>query len=116
MVLERSNHYDFRRYTKESHSKSVWADSLRFIDSYGRSEVPEGKSEIWKEAADGIVYGDGYPQEDYFQVRKVYSPIVVKTKKLNGKLGVANDFNIEVENRFDFISLNGYKIKWKFAM
>ncbi len=41
----------------------------------------EGKSEIWKEAADGIVYGDGYPQEDYFQVRKVYSPIVVKTKK-----------------------------------
>lgn len=100
--------------TQKNHIlKSVWADSLRFIDSYGRSEVPEGKSEIWKEAADGIVYGDGYPQEDYFQVRKVYSPIVVKTKKLNGKLGVANDFNIEVENRFDFISLNGYKIKWK---
>ena len=79
--------------TQKNHIlKSVWADSLRFIDSYGRSEVPEGKSEIWKEAADGIVYGDGYPQEDYFQVRKVYSPIVVKTKKLNGKLGVANDF------------------------
>ena len=31
--------------TQKNHIlKSVWADSLRFIDSYGRSEVPEGKS------------------------------------------------------------------------
>lgn len=86
MVLERSNHYDFRRYTKESHSKSVWADSLRFIDSYGRSEVPEGKSEIWKEAADGIVYGDGYPQEDYFKYER-YILRLLSRQKIKREIG-----------------------------
>ena len=93
--------------------KSVWVDSIRFMDSYGRSKVADGKSELWKEATDGIVYGDGYPQEDYFLVRKVYSPVVVSTGSLKAQLGVLNRFEIGIENRFDFISLHGYKMNWK---
>ena len=92
--------------------KSVWLDSLRFIDSYGRSKVAEGKVEVWKEAADGLVYGNGYPQEDYFMVRKVYSPVVIKDTILTGELGKENQFDLKIENRFDFISLNGYRLNW----
>jgi beta-galactosidase len=93
--------------------KSVWIDSMRFMDSYGRSEVAEGKREVWKEAADGIVYGDGYPQEDFYEVRKVYSPVIINTDKLNAKSGASNVFDLDIESRFDFISLHGYKIDWK---
>ena len=93
--------------------KSVWIDSLRFMDSYGRTKVAEGKRELWKEAADGIVYGDGYPQEDYFQVRKVYSPVIIHTEKLNARPGASNTFELELESRFDFISLHGYRMNWQ---
>lgn len=93
--------------------KGVWIDSNRFMDSYARSNVPDGKAEIAKEGADGIVYGDGYPQEDYFLVRKVYSPVVIEAENLTGELGVSNHFKIEAENRFDFISLHGYRMNWQ---
>ena len=30
-----------------------------------------------KEGTDGVVYGDGYPQEDYFELAQVYTPVYV---------------------------------------
>ncbi|MGC4235268.1 MAG: glycoside hydrolase family 2 TIM barrel-domain containing protein [Niabella sp.] len=63
--------------------------------------------------ADGIVYANGYPQEDFYLVRKIYSPVQVLTDNLPVNFGKENIFEIELVNRFDFISLNGYKINWK---
>ncbi len=93
--------------------KSVRLDSIHYIDCYGKSTADGDKREIWKEAADGIVYGDGYPQEDFYLVRKVYSPVVITTEKLNGHVGKTNSAELTIENRFDFRSLNGYTLNWK---
>ena len=89
--------------------KGVRIDSVRYIDSYGLNPLPNGLTEKGKEGADGIVYGDGYPQEDYFELAQVYTPAYIseKIKVESEKLEVT------VENRFDFISLHGYGIKWQ---
>ena len=50
---------------------------------------------------DGIVYSDRTPQVDYWQVRKVYSPVQIGPAELLFTAG-PNPLAIEVENRFDF--------------
>ena len=89
--------------------KGVRIDSLRYIDCFGLNPLLEGMTEKNKEGTDGVVYGDGYPQEDYFELAQVYTPAYiseefrVKSEKLE----------VDVENRFDFISLHGYSIQWQ---
>lgn len=82
-------------------TQGVWIDSLRYLDSFGN------------QGTDGIVYANGFPQEDFFQVRKVYSPIVVLTDSLNVNTSAPASLKVEIENRFDFITLNGYSIDWE---
>lgn len=89
--------------------KGVRIDSLRYIDNYGLNPVPENRHEKGKEGADGIVYGDGYPQEDYFELAQVYTPVYIDSE-VNMKDGVCK---VEVENRFDFINLHGYSLQWQ---
>jgi len=60
---------------------------------------------------DGIVYSNRHPQSDYWLVRKVYSPIWISTDEIDLQEG-KQEINIEVENRFDFISLDGFTCKW----
>lgn len=91
--------------------KGVRIDSVRYIDNYGLNPVPEGRNEIGKEGADGIVYGDGYPQEDYFELAQVYTPVGLTPS--TSRTEKVSDFLVEVENRFDFISLHGYSIDWQ---
>ena len=88
--------------------KGARIDSLRYIDSYGLNPIAKGTTER-KEGTDGIVYGDGYPQEDYFELAQVYTPVYISEKL------IVNSEKLEaaVENRFDFISLHGYSIKWQ---
>ncbi len=81
-------------------TQGVWIDSVRYMDTFG------------DQGTDGVVYADGYPQEDFFQVRKVYSPVVVLTDTLNVSTSSSANLELEVENRFDFISLHGYKMNW----
>ncbi|WOG19181.1 glycoside hydrolase family 2 TIM barrel-domain containing protein [Bacteroides thetaiotaomicron] len=81
--------------------QGAWIDPTRFLDSFGNN------------GTDGIVYADGYPQEDYFLVRKVYSPVVITTDKLSACSGTDKTFEVKLENRFDFISLHGYKLNWQ---
>lgn len=89
--------------------KGVRIDSLRYMDSYGMNPVPEGVVERGKEGSDGVVYGDGYPQEDYFELAQVYTPVYIRPDcQFAGTEAV-----VEVENRFDFIPLHGYCIQWK---
>ena len=89
--------------------KGLRIDSVRYIDCYGLNPLPNGLTEKGKEGSDGVVYGDGYPQEDYFELAQVYTPVFI-----SGEFRVESlEFATAVENRFDFISLHGYSIRWQ---
>lgn len=96
-LLRRRTQEDFLR---DSIPMGVWLDSLRYLDSHN------------DRGTDGIVYADGYPQEDYWQLRKVYSPVVVKENELGVGTGKQH-IGLTVENRFDFIALAGYRCNWQ---
>ena len=101
--------------------KGVRIDSLRYIDCFGLNPLPNGLTEKGKEGTDGVVYGDGYPQEDYFELAQVYTPVFISVKGIVNREKFLETFGtsdkgraaIAVENRFDFISLHGYSIKWQ---
>jgi len=89
--------------------KGVRIDSQRYIDCFGLNPLPDGMTEKAKEGTDGVVYGDGYPQEDYFELAQVYTPMYISEEwKVE-----SGEFASVVENRFDFITLNGYSIRWQ---
>jgi beta-galactosidase len=77
----------------------VWPDATRYYDTGGNGGM------------DGIVYSDRTPQTDYWQVRKVYSPIQIKERTLETGPGLQR-LNLTVENRFDFRALTGFKLAW----
>ncbi len=78
----------------------VWPDANHYYDT----DLNQG--------ADGIVYSDRTPQTDYWQVRKVYSPVQVQERSLTVRPG-AQTIALHVENRFDFRSLAGLDFKWE---
>jgi beta-galactosidase len=78
---------------------AVWPDARHYYATSGN------------QGTDGIVYSDRTPQTDYWQVRKVYSPIQIALDGLTVTAG-RNQLGIPVENRFDFRSLAGCKLEW----
>ena len=78
----------------------VWPDA----DHYYDTDLNQG--------ADGIVYSDRTPQTDYWQVRKVYSPVQIQERNLTVRPG-AQTIALHVENRFDFRSLAGLDLQWE---
>ncbi len=87
------------RKSVENADLMVWLDEHRYFDTNGYYAV------------DGIVYSDRTPQTDYWQLRKVYSPVQVLEKSLPVKPG-AQTVLLHVENRFDFRTLAGVKLHW----
>ncbi len=78
---------------------NVWPDATHYYDSHGNQGM------------DGIVYSDRTPQVDYWQVRKVYSPVQITTSER--KLGDHSDeLTARLENRFDFRTLAGCKVEY----
>lgn len=77
----------------------VWLDEHRYFDTRGFFGM------------DGLVYSDRTPQVDYWQVRKVYSPVQIRVPEIFVK-GGKQEVSIPIENRFDFRSLDGIKLKW----
>jgi beta-galactosidase len=77
----------------------AWADATHYYDTSGNSGM------------DGIVYSDRTPQTDYWQVRKVYSPLQIKERSLSVASGT-QVVALHLENRFDFQSLQGLKLAW----
>ncbi len=80
-------------------SNYVWLDSRHYYDTNQLDGV------------DGIVYSNRTPQVDFWQVRKVYSPVWVAETRAAVKSG-AQPVTLHVENRFDFRSLTGMKLVW----
>ena len=78
---------------------AVWPDAQHYYDTAGNLGM------------DGIVYSDRTPQVDFWQVRKVYSPVQIAGTNLRVQPG-ANQLTLQVENRFDFRSVQGLTLAW----
>ena len=81
--------------------QGVWLDKDHYLDNFGNN------------GTDGIVYATGYPQEDYYVVRKVYSPVQVLTDSLSAAAGKQSKLELLLSNRFDFKALEGYQLRWQ---
>ena len=83
--------------------QGVWLDSTTYYDSYN------------DKGTDGIVFANRYPQEDYYQLRKLYSPIWVEDSSLTiatrRETGIKR-ISFVVNNRYDFTGLRGYTCCW----
>lgn len=81
----------------------VWPDKTHYYDT--------GKID----GMDGLVYSDRRPQTDYYETRKVYSPVYIPETTLD--IGKDTDaFLIHIENRHDFRPLSGFQLKWSFEI
>ena len=67
---------------------------------------------------DAVGYGpwgpiDGWrrPKPEYWDMKKIYSPIQLITKKLTP----ANRFEIALENRYTYLNLSDLKISWRYG-
>lgn len=85
------------------HPDECWIDRSTYIDCAGDS------------GTDGIVYADRNPQVDYWQVRKVYSPILIAESAVSAEPG-ARSVSLSVHNRFDSTDLAsiGAVYRWRF--
>lgn len=78
---------------------SVWLDKEHLYDVHGN------------DGCDGIVYPDRTPQADFWEVRKVYSPVQIFEIPAVVKPGT-QEISFTVENRHDFRTLAGMKLAW----
>ncbi len=60
---------------------------------------------------DGIVDADRTPQTDYWQTRRVYSPIHIEETERNVKLG-KNVIELTLRNEYDFTNLRETSCQW----
>lgn len=79
---------------------TVWLDERTYLDSNGDS------------GTDGIVYADREPQPDYWEVRKVYSPVMIREDSIRIEPG-QQKIEFTLENRYDFTDLSETTIQWE---
>lgn len=88
-----------QKTTPGEFTTSVWLDSVTVYDNSGN------------EGADGLVYANRVPQVDYWQVRKVYTPV----KPLDDTLHVLpgkQTLKLKLINRYDFTNLSERQCLW----
>ncbi len=81
---------------------TVWPDATHFYDTSGNGGM------------DGIVYSDRTPQTDYWEVRKAYSPVHIAARDIALRSD-EKTISVQLENRFDFRSLDGMTLTWAFV-
>lgn len=64
------------------------------------------------EGTDGIVYANRVPQTDYWQLRKVYTPVKAMDDTFHYKPG-KNSFKVKMINRYDFTNLSEVNCLWQ---
>jgi beta-galactosidase len=82
-----------------SFTYSAWPDSIHYYDTSGNK------------GADGLVYANRIPQVDYWELRKVYSPVKALDDSILIKPG-HQIVKIRINNRFDFKDLSDIRCKW----
>ena len=73
---------------------------------------------VWDSArdlgTDGVVYSDRTPQTDYFEMRKVYSPVRLGEADAKFAPGGRLELRAPIENRFDMLRLDeGVRGEWR---
>lgn len=89
-----------RKITKDEYTLYAWASPDSIYDTGGN------------QGTDGVVYANRIPQVDYWQVRKVYSPVKALDDTLQYKSG-NQTFSVKLVNRFDFTNLSDVCCKWE---
>ena len=91
-----------------------WVDQAMLLkDKQGRSYWAQGEDygpnprKDMSEVGDGLVQADRTPDPEYYEVQKVYSPVVFEGDPVGGKLRVVN--------RYDFADLSGFDFDWSLA-
>ena len=83
---------------KNDRGQSFWA----FGGDYGPADIPSDANFC----CNGLVAPDRTPHPGLFEVKKIYQ--YIKFKALDLAAGT-----IEVENRYDFIPLDGFNLRWE---
>jgi beta-galactosidase len=83
----------------DSFTESAWTDSIHYYDTQGNK------------GCDGLVYSNRVPQTDYWQLRKVYTPVKALDDSIIIKPG-SQIIKIKINNRFDFNDLSDIHCKW----
>ena len=80
---------------RNAYTPYAWLDEKTYYDTFDDY------------GADGILYSNRKPQADYWQVRKVYSPVVMQLRGY--KSGKAT---LRLINRYDFTDMSDVTLKW----
>lgn len=72
-------------------------------------QLPDGNAVGY--GAWGIIDGWRRPKPEYWDMKKIYSPVKVLTKTLDQ----VPEWTIEVENRYQFMDLAELKVRWTFG-
>ncbi|TAJ12060.1 hypothetical protein DMA11_14335 [Marinilabiliaceae bacterium JC017] len=81
-------------------SGDFWLNDSTIIDCHGVFGM------------DGIVYPDRTPQTDYFETRKIFSPVVINNDEVSFHRD-QDSIRITVENRYDFTNLSRISGSWE---
>ncbi|MEI7420468.1 MAG: glycoside hydrolase family 2 TIM barrel-domain containing protein [Prolixibacteraceae bacterium] len=90
-----------QKVDRNKFTKVAWKDSINYYDTSD------------DKGSDGIVYANRIPQVDYWQVRKVYSPVKVSVDTKSVKTG-KQTIKVKNINRFDFTNLSAISCRWEF--
>lgn len=80
--------------TENALMNQAWPDAEHIYDTFGSY------------GTDGIVYSDRTPLTSYYEVRKVYTPVVCGRAYLPFPSGIGTNWWISVENRYDHLRLD----------
>jgi beta-galactosidase len=81
-------------YRKDDKGRTYWASGFDIHPGKGDNSV----------VGDGVLQSDRTPDPEYYELQKVYSPVVFEGDPLSG--------SITVVNRYDFRDLSGLDVDW----
>ena len=81
-------------YAKDNKGRGYWASGFDLNPGHGDNSV----------VGDGVVRADRTPDPEYYELQKVYSPVVFEGDPKSGKLTVVN--------RYDFKDLSEFEFSW----
>ncbi|MBC8053991.1 MAG: DUF4981 domain-containing protein [Sphingobacteriaceae bacterium] len=85
--------------TPGTFTTAAWIDSTTYYDTHA------------DDGADGLVYANRIPQVDYWQTRKVYTPVKPLDDTLNVSPG-RQTVQVKLVNRYDFTNLDQVQCTW----
>jgi len=81
-------------YARDKNGRTYWASGFDLNPDRGDGSV----------VGDGVIQSDRTPDPEYYELRKVYSPVIFEGDPAAGK--------ITVVNRYDFNDLSGFNFDW----